>query len=308
LKTKIRIALLFVFMVPALSFGQSEKVLSLEPADSLHKGRVRLVSGITLGMYPLSMYWLYTQWYTDYPQSSFHTFNDGDEWLQADKVGHLWTAYNIAKPLARSYEWAGVSKKKAALYGAGISYLYLTTIEIFDGFSEQWGFSWPDMACNTVGAGAFALQDLAWGQQKFVLKYSFHATDYPDYRPSVLGENAPEHFLKDYNGWTYWLCANPSVLAGGKSIFPPWLGFAAGYGVDGLIGGHENPAEVDGVPVPPFERQRQYYLSFDFDFTKVRWKSKFLNSFFKVINIIKLPAPTVEFNSAGKTKFYLFYF
>jgi hypothetical protein len=61
-------------------------------------------------------------------------------------------------------------------------------------------------------------------------------------------------------------------------------------------------------PVPEFTRQRQYYLSFDLDFTRVKWKSKFLNSFFKVINIIKLPAPAVEFNSEGKTKFYLFYF
>jgi hypothetical protein len=80
-----------------------------------------------------------------------------------------------------------------------------------------------------------------------VLKYSFHETDYPDYRPSVLGANTPEHFLKDYNGWTYWLCVNPSVLAGRKTFLPSWLGFAAGYGVDGLIGGHENPSEVDGV-------------------------------------------------------------
>jgi uncharacterized protein YfiM (DUF2279 family) len=160
-------------MASVHGYSQSQKLLSLEPADSLYKGRVRLVSGITLGMYPLSMYWLYTQWYADYPQSSFHTFNDGDEWLQADKVGHLWTTYNIAKPLARSFEWAGVSKKKSALYGAGISYLYLTTIEIFDGFSEQWGFSWPDMACNTLGAGAFAVQELTWGHQKICAEIFF---------------------------------------------------------------------------------------------------------------------------------------
>jgi Predicted periplasmic lipoprotein (DUF2279) len=308
LKAKIRLAVCFVFFVPAMGFCQSEKTLSLEPADSVHKARARLVSGIALGLYPVSMYWLYSEWYADYPQTTFHTFNDGDEWLQADKVGHLWTAYNIAKPLARSFEWAGIGKKKSALYGAGISWLYLTTVEVFDGFSEQWGFSWPDMACNTVGAGAFAAQELAWGHQKFVLKYSFHQTDYADYRPKVLGENLPEHFLKDYNGWTYWLCVNPSVISGGKSFLPPWLGLAAGYGVDGLIGGHENPTVVDGITVPDFNRQRQYYLSLDLDLSRVRWKSKFFTSFFKLINIIKLPAPALEFNSDGPTKFYLFYF
>jgi hypothetical protein len=309
LNRKIGVFVFLFFSFQVTVFPQSQKLLSLDNADTLHKGRIHLVGGITLGLYPISMYWLYTEWYKDYPQSDFHFFNDGDEWLQADKVGHAWTAYNVAKPLARSFHWAGVPQRKAAWYGAGISYLYLTTIEVFDGFSEQWGFSWPDMACNTLGAGAFIAQELAWGEQRFVLKYTFHQTGYAQYRENVLGQNVAENFLKDYNGWTYWLCMNPSrIIRSEKKFFPDWLGLAAGYGVDGLIGGKDNPTEVEGVPVPEFTRQRQFYLSLDFDLTRLKWKSRFFKSLFKVINILKLPAPTVEFNTKGSTKFYLFYF
>ena len=95
---------------------------------------------------------------------------------------------------------------------------------------------------------------------------------------------------------------------GDPGFFPAWLGLSLGYGVQGLIGGKENPETVDGVAIPEFKRQRQYYLSLDLDLSRVHWKSKFFNSFFKLINIIKLPAPTIEFNSGSQTKFYLFYF
>ena len=310
MKKEILLTLFSIYLCQGISFSQSQKFLSLERADSIHKARVRLVAGTTLGLYPVSMYWLYTQWYRDYAQTGFHYFNDGDEWLQADKVGHTWTAYNIAKPLTRSFEWAGLAKKKAVFYGAGISYLYLTTIEVFDGFSDQWGFSWPDVACNTIGAGFFAAQELAWNEQRFVMKYSFHQTEYSKYRPNLLGRNLPENFLKDYNGWTYWLCMNSVDFLNNKKeeSFLPWLGIAFGYGVQGVIGGKENPEVVNGNPVPEFIRERQYYLSFDLDFSKIHWKSKFFKSFFKVINIIKLPAPAIEFNSGNKTKFYLLYF
>lgn len=287
-----------------------ENWLTFEKSDTLDKRRLRLVAGTTLGLYPLSMYWLYTQWYKDYPQSTFHEFNDGGEWLQVDKVGHLWTAYNIAKPLVRSFEWAGVNKKKSTLYGCGIAYLYETTVEVFDGLSEEWGFSWPDMICNTIGVSAMASQELTWGEQRIVLKYSFHQTEFAEYRPALLGSSLPENMLKDYNGLTYWMCINPwsFMRSRNEKKFPSWLGLAIGYGAEGMIGGETNPTEVNGEPVPSFRRTRQYYISLDFDFTKVKWKSGFLKSFFKVINIIKLPAPTIEFNSSGKTKAYLFYF
>jgi hypothetical protein len=39
-------------------------------------------------------------------------------------------------------------------------------------------------------------------------KFSFHTTQYAQYRPNVLGSSLAEQILKDYNGQTYWLSVN----------------------------------------------------------------------------------------------------
>ncbi len=287
---------------------KEDSISFLTNAEAPNKTRTRIVAGTVLGLYPLSMYWLYTQWYQDYPQSSFHFFNDNAEWEMMDKFGHTWDAYVISKMLYRSFNWAGQSNKRSTLYGCGIAYLYQTTVEVFDGFSAEWGFSMGDIAANTIGVAAFAAQQLTWEEQRIVLKYSFHQTEYAAYNPELLGTTLPENILKDYNGLTYWLNVNPRSWMSKESRFPKWLSIGFGYGAEGMTGGHENPTEVDGVPIPEFERYRQYYLSIDFDFSRVKFRSGFLNSFFKVINIIHLPAPALELSPGRKPVWHLLYF
>ena len=48
-----------------------------------------------------------------------------------------------------------------------------------------------------------------------------------------------------------------------------------------------------------YSRYRQFYFSLDIDFTKIKTKSKFLQSVFSVVNGFKLPFPTVEFEKHG---------
>lgn len=225
-----------------------------------------------------------------------------------DKVGHMWDAYNIAKPLGKSFRWSGHDGKKSALYGAGIAFLYQTTIEVLDAFSAEWGFSTGDLICNTSGVGLYLFQELGWKEQRMVLKYSFHRTQYADYRPDLLGKSLPENILKDYNGLTYWLCINPRSFLSNSSTFPAWLSIGLGYGAQGMTGGISNPSVVNGKPIPDFERYRQFYLSLDLDLSRVHFKSRFLTSVARVINIIHLPAPTVEFSRGRKTVFHLLYF
>ncbi len=280
----------------------------MQNAPTPHKGRTQLIAGTVLGLYPVSMYWLYTQWYQDYPQSRFHFFNDNKEWEGMDKYAHTWDAYSIAKPLMRSFHWAGQNNKRSTLYASGISFLYQTTVELFDGFSTEWGFSTGDVIANSIGISAFASQQLLWEEQRIVLKYSFHQTQYSKYRPGLLGNSLPENILKDYNGLTYWVSLNPRSWFGKESRFPKWLSIGFGFGAEGMTGGNENPAEVDGIPIPQFERYSQYYLSLDLDLARVDFRSPVLNSIFKVINIIHLPAPAIEFSKGRKNSWHLFYF
>lgn len=272
------------------------------------KKRIRLINGIVAGGYAGSMTWLYTQWYKNYPTSKFHFFNDNNEWLFMDKYAHCWDAYSIAKPLYRIYRWGGLNNKKAVLYSAGIAYLYQTTVEVFDGFSAEWGFSTGDIVANTSGMALFAAQEYFWEEQRIMLKYSFHTTQFSQYRPDVLGSNLPERILKDYNGLTFWLTVNPADFAKDYSFFPKWLALAAGFGAEGMTGGEFNPEVVDGKPIPSFERRRQYYLSLDFYLSRIKTESKFLNSLFRVLTVIHLPAPAIEFSDKGKPRGHWLYF
>jgi VanZ family protein len=279
------------------------------PSPTLNKQRLHLVTYSAIGLYPATMSWFYTQWYSDYSQTNFHLFNDEAEWQQMDKCGHIMSAYSIGKPLFRIFQWTGMNDTKSVLYGAGIAYLYQSTIEMFDGFSSEWGFSLSDVGANTLGSAILISQQLLWNQQRIVLKESFHQTKYSAYRPNVLGKDLAENILKDYNGQTYWASVNVfSFLQNKESKFPKWLSVAVGYGAEGMVGARTNPSEVDGKVVPSFQQYRQYYLGLDFELSRLETKSKFLNGFFKVINIVRLPAPAVEFNQDRGTKFYWLYF
>ena len=94
----------------------------------------------------------------------------------------------------------------------------------------------------------------------------------------------------------------------GGNSFPKWLSLAIGYGTEGMIGARTNAILVDGEVIPQFPRYRQYYLGLDFDLARIETKSKLLNGLFKVINIVRLPAPAIEFNQGRETKFYWLYF
>ena len=103
--------------------------------------------------------------------------------------------------------------------------------------------------------------------------------------------------------------------------FPKWLNVAFGYGAEGLYGGFENrwcsdgdvldiddcPEEmiIDRSDIP---RYRQYYLSFDVDLTRIPTNSRVVKILLSVFNIVKIPAPTIEFNRQNKVKFHFFYF
>lgn len=241
-------------------------------------------------------------WYSEYPRSSFHFKNDNNQWKQVDKMGHIMTSYYVGKAGMDVLDWAGVSKKNQLIYGATFGFSFLTAVEILDGFSEKWGASWGDILANASGTGLLIGQELLWNEQRVLLKYSFHQTDYSKLRPNVLGENFIQQALKDYNGQTYWLSANIWSFAK-ESNFPKWLNIAFGYGAEGMLYGETNPNNQ--FTQDPY---RQFYISLDVDLTKIKTKSKFLKTVFSTINFIKIPAPTLEYTSRGNFKFHFLYF
>jgi hypothetical protein len=275
--------------------------------DTLNRKRLTafIVTGTSL--YVSSTIGLYNLWYKNYPQSTFHFFNDNQEWLQMDKCAHVTASYYIGRVGYSALRWSGVSEKKAVWYGGMTGFAFLATIEVMDGFSEEWGFSPMDIVANTLGTTLFISQQLAWHEQKFVMKYSFHSSPYAQYNPELLGSTLLQNMVKDYNGQTYWLSANISSLGLQHTRFPKWLNIAAGYGAEGMTGAFENPDEINGVPVPYSERYRQFYIAPDIDLSRIPVKSKTLKLILNTIGFIKIPMPTLEFNKNG-VKFHPLYF
>ncbi len=262
--------------------------------------------------YGLTMTGLYSLWYKGYPMGKFHFFNDNNEWMQLDKTGHSYSAYQLSRTGIELYRWAGLKGNKAILTGGIIGYSYLTTIEILDGFSSNWGASWGDLAANTFGTGLCVVQELFWKEQKINFKFSFSQSPYHHLRPNVLGGNYPQQMFKDYNGQTYWLSANlKSLCFPRENRFPAWLNLAVGYGAQGMIGAEGNSFLPKGSSIPVnysyIPRFRQWYLAPDIDFTRIPTKSKTLKRVFFLLNCLKLPLPALEKNKHG-LKFHYFYF
>ena len=294
----------FVLLVSEFSFSQSKLDSFLKPSDTLNVSRRNAVVITEASLGTLTLLGLNQLWYADFPRSSFHTINDADEWLQMDKLGHTFSAYQLGKVGADALKWSGVKKKDQLLYGATLGFTFLTAVEVLDGYSAEWGFSWSDMAANALGTGLYVSQELLWQEQRVLMKYSFHQSKYATQRPDKLGDGFLEEVLKDYNGQTYWLSANVNSFVT-TSKLPKWLNLAFGYGADGMLTGKDEI--VDNLFISQ-NRQRQFYLSLDVDLSKIKTKSRFLQSLFDVFNMIKVPFPTLEFNDKNGFKFHYIYF
>ncbi len=262
----------------------------------------RLLKNLTIGigtLYAGSVFGLYQLWYRDYEQGNFHFYNDNGEWMQIDKAGHATSAYYIGMVGFEALSATGISNNKAALIGGSLGLVYLTTVEIFDGFSAGWGASYGDVIANLTGTAAFISQQLCWKEQRILFRYSYHPTKYAAYRPDLLGSNAIQSALKDYNGHTYWLSGNIKSFLPEHSTFPAWINIAAGYSGTGMLGAYSNPSTHNGMPLPAFERYRRYYISPDIDFSKLKVNNKTVGYLIKALSFIKIPMPAIEFNKKG---------
>jgi hypothetical protein len=191
-----------------------------------------------------------------------------------------------------------VSRKAAVWAGGSLGLAFLTGVELLDGTSAAWGFSWWDMTANVAGTGIFIGQELLWQEQRVRVKLSAHHTAYATQRPDLLGDGSIERYLKDYNGQTIWLSGNLDRFLPDRG-FPQWLNLAVGYGATGMTTAFPVP-RIDGSPDP--DRYRRFYLSPDIDLTRIPARSKALRTLFFVLNSIKLPAPALEITGRGELR------
>jgi len=281
-------------IISLLSFHQS----TAQTSDSINHQRLNTVILSGAVLYTGAMIGLNSIWYSQYDKQSFQFFNDWPEWKQMDKLGHMYSAFQLSSIGSHSLQWSGVSKKKSDLFGSITSFAIMSSIEIMDGFSAGYGASVSDLAANAIGSGFFLGQNVLWNQIRIYPKYSFHRTDFAKQRPGTLGSGFLEEMIKDYNGQTIWLSVDMDKFI----RFPKWLNLAVGYGAESMIYARNEQNMEQG-----YNPYRQLYLSIDFDLTAIKSRSKVVNTLIYFANMIKLPAPALEF-SHGKAKAYAFYY
>jgi hypothetical protein len=289
---------------------------SLIPADTLHKGRFWTATAATATLYTGTAIALNEAWYKQFPRSSFHFFDDLGEWRDMDKMGHLYTAYFESVWGYRVARWTGMNDNAAIWTGVGMGLLFQGTVEVLDGFSEEWGFSVADLGFDLLGTGAFFVQQKTWKDQRIIFKVSSTPIDHPDEiitstdglamttlksrSRSLFGSSYPERFLKDYNAQTAWVSVNIHAFLRPESRFPKWLNLAFGYGAENLYGGFEN-AWDDGphrfeVSAQKYPRYSQFYLAPDIDFSKIPSRSPVVRTLLGMLNVFKMPGPVLEYD------------
>ncbi len=275
--------LVIIYLLLTFSLSHSQPVKN----DST-KNRLRRLVIISSATYTTTLIGLNHLWYSKFPREGFHFFNDKNEWKQVDKAGHFFTAYHLSKLSSRALGSTGLSQQKSDFWGSMVGVTVMLPIEIFDGFSSEYGASVSDLIANALGSGFFLGQKLIWNETRVHPKFSFKRSGLANQRPELLGENFHEEILKDYNGQTYWLSFDLDKFIKSFS-FPRWLNIAIGYGASNMVSASDVASTEAG-----FKPFRRYYFALDPDLSWIQTNSKVLRGFIYFVNLIHIPGPTLE--------------
>lgn len=191
----------------------------------------------------------FTRW--NWGSSHFHDYEEG--WFGEntrsggiDKLGHAFSAYTMTNAMAERMVSEGADPESAALSAALLAQGITFYIEVFDGLSQDHGFSYEDAVLNAAGGG------LAWLRQRYPAVRE--VVDYRlEYDPS--GYDGFD-LLGDYSGQKYLLAFK---LAGIEPCLP-WLELQVGYYATGF-----SSTEIDHG-----ERQRRYaFVGLGLDFSRI---------------------------------------
>ncbi|PWA04164.1 DUF2279 domain-containing protein [Flavobacterium psychrotolerans] len=291
--------ILFLFALTIFSFniswGQSEINLLLRPSDSLNIARRNAVVVAESAFYVAGMIQMNKPLTSDHFNAKFHFVSDNVSCLQMDKANHIFVSYQIGNLFSNALQWSGVSKKNQLIYGAGMGFVFLNSIELADGFSKK-GASYGDVIANSIGTSLFVSQELLWKEQRIIPKWSCGTSGFVCANP----EKTKSQLMGTLDKETIWLSVNLHSFFKASKI-PKWMNLAIGYGTEGV----DYRPRILGTKQVKFH---QYYFSFDADLTKIDTKSHFLKTVFSVVNVVKIPAPTFEINEKGDSKIYFFYF
>lgn len=252
--------------------------------DSLDKNRLIILSSISAGAFIGSqiiqkdIYWSKT--------SKFHIMDlktEYDDALLADKAGHFFASYTIAKIYTKLLEWTGLEKEKRIWIGSGVSLFHQTYVEINDGFSDNevfLGFSNFDMLANISGASIPILQYYYPNLNAFTFKISYNKSDNFD----KIGY---DYLINDYESTYHWLSIDMFKLFDVETKYLDIVGLSIGHSVNNIdrhgAGNHEIYIGLD----------INWNHFYKYDFIKNYY---YLQLLIEVLDKYKFPLPAIRIN------------
>ncbi|MDB5035778.1 MAG: hypothetical protein JWQ98_3019 [Chlorobi bacterium] len=274
----LMIALLAVSRLGAQTAANTGTEGTSAPPDTVRPDAVKLavIGGITAGGFIYGHAVLSHLWWKG-TRSPFH-FEWDHDWsyaLGADKLGHFFFPYLASDICRQELIWSDVDTTTSLWLASGMGLAYQTYIEVRDGFSKEWGFSWGDFTADILGAAYPVAQHYLPALRHFNFKMSFYPSE--SYRAGQY-----HAIIDDYESAYHWLSIDvhgllPESL---RDDIPALFNVAIGHSVRNLdhLGGGNH----------------EFYLSLDWNLEALPGDGAFWKFIRHNLNFYHLPAPAVR--------------
>lgn len=257
--------------------------------------RVAVVAGTTTLALAGTYAYLQNVWWKD-QQSSFKIdhYMDYRYAKNMDKAAHFIGGAMSADLFGVAFEWAGVKRKNALLYGGIAGTAIQAFIEVKDAYAPTYGFSFGDLGAGAAGSFLPLLQYHVPATRALQLKLSYYKHDDYYYQQFPYAQ-----LIDDYMNQTYWLSVsvNDWLPKGSKAerLWPDFLSLCGGWGVANDLNLYYTGQNLE---VNKGKGTFEYYVSVDVDWRKIiKQNTAAKRVITYTLNHIKLPLPTLQVGS-----------
>jgi hypothetical protein len=255
--------------------GRADDAISQEPSENHAKQKVLLSRSqkfFLLNASAIAGVALYGIFNWDYGSSGFATEKEG--WFKrtsdhggGDKLGHFWASYAGSHFFSYIYRSWGYTAHQANTLGVLSALGTEVFIEVADGFSGKFGFSYEDLLMDLLGAGAGYL----WGRYpRLAEKIDFRIEYIPKFDSDDL------EFFTNYDRQRYLIALKAEGFDEIKSPYLKYLELHVGY----YVRGYE-----DFSSYGPDDRKRTVFVGLGFNLSRLL--QQFVRT--KVLNYFQIP-------------------
>lgn len=203
-------------------------------------------------------------------QKHFHMSNEGFFGRKTyaggmDKLGHAWTASVVSDIAFWRMRQNGFGVYESAVTAAGMSWLFMASIEVGDGFSHA-GFSKQDLVANSVGVAFSFLRNTVPSLKD---KLDYRMLYFPGRYSDLRGPNRVGGTSVDYQSKKFLLALKASGFEDLKRTPLRYLELHAGY----FARGFSAREVMAGVP-----KKRELYVGIGLNLNELLLAGTFVNN------------------------------